>query len=113
MKQASHLLHARAKHVRDAAFQEVVHEIEKHSTPDTQRPTLNDFTLRDLPNLKCWPKDGGRFITLANVHTRDPETGTSNVGIYRMQMYDERTMGMHGQLHTVGARHGNLYYKPG
>jgi 3-polyprenyl-4-hydroxybenzoate decarboxylase len=91
LKQGIHLLHARPKHVRDAACQEVVHEIEKRSTPNTQRPTLNDFTLRDLPILKCWPKDGGRFITLANVHTRDPETGARNVGIYRMQIYDERT----------------------
>ncbi|PYJ26667.1 MAG: menaquinone biosynthesis decarboxylase [Verrucomicrobia bacterium] len=113
LKQGIHLLHARPKHVRDAACQEVVHEIEKHSTPDTQRPTLNDFTLRDLPILKCWPKDGGRFITLANVHTRDPETGTRNVGIYRMQIYDERTMGMHWQLHKVGARHGKRYYERG
>src|SRR5256885_16553186 len=58
LKQGIHLLHARPKHVRDAACQEVVHEIEKHSTPDTQRPTLNDFTRRDLPILKCWPMDG-------------------------------------------------------
>ena len=113
LKQGIHLLHARPKHVREAACQEVVHEIEKRSTPNTQRPTLNDFTLRDLPILKCWPKDGGRFITLANVHTRDPETGTRNVGIYRMQIYDERTMGMHWQLHKVGARHGKRYYERG
>src|SRR5437773_3473590 len=85
LKQGIHLLHARPKHVKDASCQEVVHEIEKRSTPNTQRLTLNDFTLRDLPILKCWPKDGGRFITLANVHTRDAETGARNVGIYRMQ----------------------------
>src|SRR6267378_7904492 len=113
LKQGIHLLHARPKHVRDAACQEVVHEIEKRSKTNTQRPTLNDFTLRDLPILKCWPKDGGRFITLANVHTRDPETGARNVGIYRMQIYDERTTGMHWQLHKVGARHGKRYYERG
>jgi len=111
LKQGIHLLHARPKHVREAACQEVVHEIEKRPAPNAQQPTLNDFTLRDLPILKCWPKDGGRFITLANVHTRDPETGTRNVGIYRMQIYDERTTGMHWQLHKVGARHGKRYYE--
>src|ERR1041384_2992254 len=81
LKQGIHLLHARPKHVRDAACQEVVHTI------DSGDP----FSLRDVPILKCWPKDGGRFITLANVHTRDPETGARNVGIYRMQVYDEHT----------------------
>src|SRR5205809_1976710 len=113
LKQGIHLLHARPKHVREAACQEVVHEIEKRSTPNTQRPTRNNFSLRDLPILKCWPKDGGRFITLANVHTRDLETGARNVGIYRMQIYDERTTGMHWQLHKVGARHGRRYYERG
>src|SRR5213078_3922354 len=71
------------------------------------------FSLLDLPILKCWPKDGGRFVTLPNVHTRDPETGARNVGIYRMQVYDERTTGMHWQLHKVGARHGKRYYERG
>ena len=52
------------------------------------------FSLLHLPILKCWPKDGGRFVTLPNVHTRDPETGARNVGIYRMQVYDERTTGI-------------------
>src|SRR5216684_5222244 len=70
LKQGIHLLHARPKSVREAACQEVVHEIEQHSTPNAQRSTLNKFSLRGLPILKCWPKDGGRFITLPNVHTR-------------------------------------------
>src|SRR5215216_67417 len=101
LKQGIHLLHARPKSVRDAACQEVVHEIESGGS----------FSLRDLPILKCWPKDGGPFITLPNVHTRDPETGARNVGIYRMQVYDEHTTGMHWQLHKVGARHGKRYYQ--
>jgi 4-hydroxy-3-polyprenylbenzoate decarboxylase len=113
LKQGIHLLHARPKHVREAACQEVAYEIEKRPTSNVQRSTPNDFTLHDLPILKCWPKDGGRFITLANVHTRDPETGARNVGIYRMQVYDERTTGMHWQLHKVGARHGQRYYERG
>jgi 4-hydroxy-3-polyprenylbenzoate decarboxylase len=103
LKQGIHLLHARPKSVRDAPCQEVVH----------QSDIGGGFSLRDLPILKCWPKDGGRFITLPNVHTRDPETGVRNVGIYRMQVYDERTTGMHWQVHKVGARHGKRYYERG
>src|ERR1043166_574632 len=120
LKQGIHLLHARPKHVKEAPCQEIVHRFAEHptlnaqrSTFNVQRSTLNDFTLHDLPIIKCWPKDGGRFITLANVHTRDPETGTRNIGIYRMQVYDELTTGMHWQLHKVGARHGKRYYERG
>src|SRR6202789_1206681 len=51
-------------------------------------------TLLDLPILQCWPNDGGRFVTLPNVHTRDPDTGERNLGMYRMQIYDDRTTGM-------------------
>jgi 4-hydroxy-3-polyprenylbenzoate decarboxylase len=58
-----------------------------------------------LPALKCWPLDGGRYITLPLVITRDPETGRRNVGTYRMQIYDSRTTGMHWQTHKVGAQH--------
>jgi 4-hydroxy-3-polyprenylbenzoate decarboxylase len=58
-----------------------------------------------LPSLKCWPEDGGRFITLPLVISRDPDNGTRNVGIYRMQVYDKRTTGMHWQTHKVGAHH--------
>src|SRR5258705_3835305 len=103
LKQGIHLLHARPKSVRDAPCQEVVRELEPG----------DGFTLLDLPILKCWPKDGGRFVTLPNVHTRDPETRARNVGIYRMQVYDERTTGMQLRLHKVGARHGKRYYERG
>jgi len=61
--------------------------------------------LESLPVLKCWPKDGGPFVTLPNVHTRDPDTGERNIGMYRMQVFDGWTTGMHWQLHKVGARH--------
>jgi len=105
LKQGIHLLHARPKNVREAACQEVVRKIESDAGP------ADDFSLRDLPILKCWPKDGGRFITLPNVHTRDPETGARNVGVYRMQIFDERTTAMHWQVHKVGARHGKRYYE--
>ncbi|HEV2392387.1 MAG TPA: UbiD family decarboxylase [Verrucomicrobiae bacterium] len=70
-------------------------------------------TLLNLPIQKCWPLDGGRFITLPCVVTRDPDSGERNVGMYRMQVYDERTTGMHWQLQKVGARHGRRYYQTG
>ena len=70
-------------------------------------------TLLELPIQKCWPLDGGRFITLPCVVTKDPETGERNVGMYRMQVYDDRTTGMHWQLQKVGARHGRRYYETG
>jgi 4-hydroxy-3-polyprenylbenzoate decarboxylase len=63
------------------------------------------FSLFDLPALKCWPQDAGRFITLPCVITRDPTTGKRNVGMYRMQVYDDRTAGMHWQRQKVGAEH--------
>jgi 4-hydroxy-3-polyprenylbenzoate decarboxylase len=63
------------------------------------------FSLLDFPILRCWPKDAGRFITLPCVVTRDPKTGKRNVGMYRMQVYDERTTGMHWQRQKVGAEH--------
>ncbi len=63
------------------------------------------FSLVDFPVLRCWPKDGGRFITLPCVVTRDPRTGKRNVGMYRMQVYDEKTAGMHWQRQKVGAEH--------
>jgi 4-hydroxy-3-polyprenylbenzoate decarboxylase len=64
-----------------------------------------EFSLFDFPVLQCWPKDGGRFITLPCVITRDPRTGKRNVGMYRMQVYDERTTGMHWQRQKVAAEH--------
>ena len=106
LKQGIHLLHARPKSVSSGPCQEVVHRF-------AERPTLNELTLRDLPILKCWPKDGGRFITFPNVHTRDPESGARNVGMYRMQVFDDRTTAMHWQVHKVGARHGKVYYERG
>jgi len=63
------------------------------------------FDLNAFPILKCWPHDGGRFITLPCVHTRDPKTGRRNVGMYRMQVYDGQTTGMHWQRQKVAAEH--------
>jgi len=78
--------------------QEVVHK-----TPD----------LGILPVMKCWPHDGGRFITLPMVHTLHPETGSTNVGMYRMQIFDEKTTGMHWQRHKTGANHFDAWKKTG
>ncbi|MDA8168232.1 MAG: menaquinone biosynthesis decarboxylase [Nitrospiraceae bacterium] len=62
-------------------------------------------SLDILPILKTWPLDGGKFITLPLVFTKDPETGSRNCGMYRMQVYDGRTTGMHWHMHKDGARH--------
>jgi 4-hydroxy-3-polyprenylbenzoate decarboxylase len=63
------------------------------------------FDLNQFPILKCWPHDGGRFITLPCVHTRNPVTGKRNIGMYRMQVYDGQTTGMHWQRQKVAAEH--------
>jgi 4-hydroxy-3-polyprenylbenzoate decarboxylase len=78
------------KTVKDGACQEVVRR---------------DGSLDELPILKCWPEDGGRYITLPLVFTKDPETGMRNIGTYRMQVFDGRTTGMHWQRHKGGAQH--------
>ncbi|MGC8916885.1 MAG: menaquinone biosynthesis decarboxylase [Thermoanaerobaculum sp.] len=79
------------KVVRDGPVQEVV-------------KTGEDVDLFELPVLQCWPQDGGRFITLTNVITKDPENGTRNCGMYRLQVYDRNTTGMHWHLHHDSAR---------
>lgn len=78
------------KTVKDAPCQEVV------------KP---DGGLDEFPILRTWPEDGGPFITMPLVFTRDPETGMRNIGMYRMQVYDRRTTGMHWQRHKGGAQH--------
>jgi len=80
------------KMVRKAPVQEIVY-------------TGDEIDLNRLPILQCWPQDGGRFITLPTVITRDPVSGVRNVGMYRLQQQDRRTLGMHWQLHKGGAEH--------
>lgn len=80
------------KAVKDGACKEVIRK-------------GTDVNLLDFPILKCWPQDGGRFITFPLVFTKNPETGKRNVGMYRMQIYDERTTGMHWQTQKHGAEH--------
>ncbi len=69
-----------------------------------EKPDLGRY-----PICKTWPEDGGKFITLPLVVTSDPVTGTRNVGMYRMQMYDSETLGMHWQIHKGGAEHEHDY----
>lgn len=70
-----------------------------------QDQIINNPDLGIFPVLKCWPCDGGRFITLPIVHTRHPETGNTNAGMYRMQILDRQTTAMHWQRHKTGAAH--------
>ncbi len=74
------------------------------------REVIDDISGFDsLPVLQCWPKDGGRFFTLPVVCTRDPDTGAQNWGMYRMQIYDNRSCGMHWHLHKDGAHFFQKY----
>ncbi len=68
-------------------------------------------SLSMLPILHCWPKDAGRYITLGATITRNKATGRRNVGLYRLQVFDDRTLGMHWQLHKDGAEHWRGYAK--
>ncbi|QCX34866.1 menaquinone biosynthesis decarboxylase [Caloramator sp. E03] len=74
---------------------------------------VEEADLSTLPILKCWPLDGGRFITLPLVITKDPETGLQNMGMYRLQVYDKNTTGMHWHLHKDGREIYEKYKKIG
>ncbi len=80
---------------------------------ECQEVVMTNPSLDKLPILKCWPKDGGRFITLPAIHTKDPNTGMRNIGMYRMQVFDSDMTGMHWHKHKVSARHYNEYKKLG
>jgi 4-hydroxy-3-polyprenylbenzoate decarboxylase len=118
------LRHAKPKTVKSGSCKDVIHLVESSKlkveswpkAPDVnQLATFNlqHATLLNIPILRCWPLDGGRFITLPCVVTRDPDTGERNVGMYRIQIYDDKTTGMHWQLQKVAARHGRRYYERG
>ena len=79
-----------------------------------QETIYTDGPLLDrLPVLKCWPNDGGHFITLPIVITKDPDTGIQNAGMYRMHKYDNSTTGMHWQYNKDGTRHFDKYKRGG
>jgi 4-hydroxy-3-polyprenylbenzoate decarboxylase len=103
------LRHAKPKVVSRGACQEVA----LRAAELTGGAREDCPTLAGLPILKCWPLDAGRFITLPGVVTRDPDTGERNVGLYRMQVFDGQTTGLHWQLQKVAARHGKRYYESG
>ncbi|HUX84510.1 MAG TPA: menaquinone biosynthesis decarboxylase [Chitinophagaceae bacterium] len=69
--------------------------------------------LYHFPVMTCWPRDGGPFITLPVIHTRDPQTGIRNVGMYRMQVFSGTLTGMHWHRHKVSARHFEAYKEAG
>ena len=73
----------------------------------------DNFSLSEYPILHCWPQDAGRFITLPMVFSKNPDTGKRNCGCYRLQVYDERTTGMHWQTHKQGAEHYRRLLKEG
>ena len=127
---AVELRHARPKTVRSGPCKDVIYKYDAPTTrtdawpaaPLITAPPITDHsgpasnqcpTLLNLPILKCWPLDGGRFVTLPCVVTRDPDTGERNLGMYRIQIYDDRSTGMHWQLQKVAARHGRRYYETG
>lgn len=84
-------------------------------TPPCQQVVLkgDDVNLFDLPILHCWPQDAGRFITLPLVITQSLSSGKRNVGMYRMQVFDRRTTGMHWHIHKDGSNYFNEYRKAG
>jgi 4-hydroxy-3-polyprenylbenzoate decarboxylase len=81
--------------------------------PPCQEIIDDEAGFNSLPVLKCWPKDGGRFLTLPLVCTEDPDNGARNIGMYRMQVYDDRSAGMHWHLHKDGARFYERYRRRG
>jgi 4-hydroxy-3-polyprenylbenzoate decarboxylase len=106
---ALELRHAKPKIIAKGPCQQVVHRQDELAAA-AAGPCP---TLLSLPILKCWPLDAGRFITLPCVVTQDPDSGERNVGMYRIQIFDGQTTGMHWQLHKVAARHGRRYYETG
>ena len=78
-----------------------------------QEVIMEQPDLGKIPILKCWSEDGGRFITLPAIHTKDPNNGIRNIGMYRMQVFEPTMTGMHWHKHKVSARHFNEYKKLG
>ena len=76
-----------------------------HHAPCQEVVITEGIDVEKLPILKCWPMDGGRYLTLTMCHSKDPETGKRNIGMYRVQVRDATTVGMHWQIHKGGAAH--------
>ena len=85
----------------------------KSGRGECQQVLMKDPDITKIPVITCWPKDGGPFVTLPIIHTKDPNNGSRNVGMYRMQVFGPKLTGMHWHKHKVSAKHFNEYKKLG
>jgi 4-hydroxy-3-polyprenylbenzoate decarboxylase len=85
----------------------------KNGRGECQKIIMTEPDITKLPVITCWPKDGGPFVTLPIIHTKDPNTNTRNVGMYRMQVFGPALTAMHWHKHKVSAKHFNEYKKLG
>jgi len=85
----------------------------KSGRGECQQVVMQNPDITKLPVITCWPKDGGPFVTLPVIHTKDPNSGARNVGMYRMQVFEPTLTGMHWHKHKVSAKHFNEYKKLG
>jgi 4-hydroxy-3-polyprenylbenzoate decarboxylase len=85
----------------------------KSGRGECQQVIMKEPDISKLPVITCWPKDGGPFVTLPVIHTKDPNTNSRNVGMYRMQVFEPTLTGMHWHKHKVSAKHFNEYKKLG
>lgn len=83
----------------------------KSGRGECQEVVMSEPDITRLPVIKCWPKDGGAFVTLPVIHTKEPNTGARNVGMYRMQVFTPTMTGMHWHKHKVSAKHFSEYKK--
>jgi 4-hydroxy-3-polyprenylbenzoate decarboxylase len=85
----------------------------KSGRGECQEIIMTEPDITKLPVITCWPKDGGPFVTLPIIHTKDPNTRTRNVGMYRLQVFGPSLTAMHWHKHKVSAKHFNEYKKLG
>ena len=83
----------------------------KSGRGECQEVVMTEPDITKLPVITCWPKDGGPFVTLPIIHTKDPNTNSRNVGMYRMQVFGPTLTGMHWHKHKVSAKHFAEYKK--
>ncbi len=93
-------------------------QLSKYFPKKVEKASCQDVVLKEpdlslLPALQCWPEDGGRFITFPMVITKDPVTGKRNVGMYRLQVFDSKTLGVHWHPQKGGAHHFRLAERRG
>ncbi|MCB1178920.1 MAG: UbiD family decarboxylase [Leptospiraceae bacterium] len=91
--------------MKHLAFEAFKIGLKKKNSAKVLENGISPVDLNSLPAIKSWPKDGGRFITLPLVYTESPTTGKANLGMYRVQIHDSKTAGMHIQIHRGGGFH--------